>query len=142
MSSVIENSHNLPKQPVLFFDGVCGLCNHLVNITFRLDKQQAILFTPLQGELANATLPPMEDDARDWSMVFWNGEQLFVKSDATLELCRELGGLMKLFVVFRIVPEGLRDAIYMAFARTRYGWFGVKESCRVPSEEERARFLP
>ena len=142
MSSVTENSHKLPKQPVLFFDGVCGLCNHLVNMILRLDKQQAILFTPLQGELATATLPPMEDDARDWSMVFWNGEQLFEKSDATLELCRELGGLMKLFVVFRIVPKGLRDTIYMAVARTRYRWFGVKESCRVPSEEERARFLP
>ena len=138
-TSIVSDSDT---HPILFFDGVCGLCNRLVTIVLRLDRKQWIRFSPLQGETARAMLPPLSEDAREWSIVFWDGECLYTESDAILALCRELGGVMKVLTVFRWIPHGVRDPIYRALARTRYRWFGTLDACRVPNEEEQARFLP
>ncbi|RME58755.1 thiol-disulfide oxidoreductase DCC, partial [Candidatus Parcubacteria bacterium] len=35
----------------------------------------------------------------------------------------------------------LRDGVYFWVARQRYRWFGRRETCRLPSAEERERFL-
>lgn len=132
----------LDARPIVFFDGVCGLCNHLVNTVIRLDKKQEILFAPLQGETAHENLPPLCEDACDWSMVFWDGTRMHTESDANMALLREMGGVVSLLSVFRWIPRFLRDSVYRAVARTRYRWFGTLDSCRVPTAEEAARFLP
>lgn len=137
-----HESKVLDTQPILFFDGICGLCNRLVNIVLRLDRKQLIRFSPLQGETARAMLPPLPEDAREWSMVYWDGERVHTDSDANLVLCRDLGGVLSVLSVLRWIPRGVRDPVYRTLARTRYRWFGTLESCRVPSAEEEARFLP
>jgi predicted DCC family thiol-disulfide oxidoreductase YuxK len=40
-----------------------------------------------------------------------------------------------------LLPVPLRDAVYDIVARNRYQWFGKATMCRVPSQEEKPRFL-
>ncbi len=69
-------------------------------------------------------------------------EKIYFRSDAALRLLDHVGGLWRVVSWLRIIPRPLRDWVYDLIARHRYQWFGKFETCRVPSPEVRARFLP
>lgn len=127
-------------RPILFFDGVCGLCNAAVDFVMRHDARQCFLFATLQGETASAQLGVQPDQTFDTVIVVEGGRR-FERSDAALHIARQLGWPWKALSWLRIVPRPLRDAVYGWVARHRYGWFGQKETCRMPTPAERARFL-
>jgi len=128
--------------PVLFFDGVCGLCNHVIDFVIARDRAGTFRFAPLQGETARERLP--EADLRDLNtMVLWEEQGVFRKSTAATRVLIRLGGVWRLIgSALRLVPRPLRDAGYSLVARHRYRIFGKKETCRMPTAAERARFLP
>lgn len=132
----------LPSHPIIFFDGVCELCNTLVDRVLRIDTQHVLRFAPLQGETARAIVSPLPDDARDWSMLFWDGHTLYSHSDAPIQLYRHLGGWRKLAIIAWLVPRWIRDPAYRLLARNRYRWFGQRSACRLPNDTEQERFLP
>jgi predicted DCC family thiol-disulfide oxidoreductase YuxK len=129
-------------KPVIFFDDVCVMCNGFVNILLRVDRRQRFFFAPLRGETASRLLPPLPDDASKWSMVYVDESGIHDQSDASLEVYRRLGGLWWLLSLARFVPRAIRDPIYRVIAKNRYRWFGKRETCRIPSADERERFLP
>ncbi|MGF1450293.1 MAG: thiol-disulfide oxidoreductase DCC family protein [Opitutales bacterium] len=137
------------EQPILFFDGVCNLCNAAVRVVLRLDRRGRLLLAPLQGAAARAHLPEeLRDVGEHGSLVLWRpaGRDYaeagtFVRSDAVLEVARQLSWPWKAARVLRVVPRPWRDAVYRWVARNRYAWFGRAEACRLPTPEERARFL-
>jgi predicted DCC family thiol-disulfide oxidoreductase YuxK len=131
-----------PAHPTVFFDGVCGLCNRFVDRLLRADKRRVLRFAPLQGETARALLPPLPDDAADWTVIYLDERGMHVRSDAALEIWRRLGGVRGLLALARFVPRFVRDPIYRWIARHRYRWFGRRDTCRVPSPAERPWFLP
>jgi hypothetical protein len=63
-------TENRVEKPIIFFDGVCGMCNAFVDLILRFDQEQTFLFAPLQGSTARDLLPPLTGDAREWSMVY------------------------------------------------------------------------
>ncbi|MCS6976676.1 MAG: DCC1-like thiol-disulfide oxidoreductase family protein [Gemmatales bacterium] len=130
------------EQPIIFFDGVCGLCNRFVDTMLRADKDGIFRFAPLQGETAKALLPPLGEDAGAWSVVYRDSQGTYRESEAVLRAMKRLGGWWGMLAVLRIVPRPVRDGIYRLIARNRYRWFGKRTSCRLPTPEERARFLP
>ena len=129
------------EAPILFFDGVCGLCNHSVDFVLRNDRRGTIRFAPLQGQTASKLLP--EADLRNLnSVVFQVRGQAFRQSTAIVGLLREMGGVWSLLgLLLWLVPSPLRNLGYRIVARFRYRMFGQKETCRMPKPEERARFL-
>jgi len=130
------------EKPVIFFDDVCGMCNGFVNLLLRIDHQQRFLFAPLRGETASKLLPPLPDDPTKWSMVYVDESGIHDQSDASLEVYRRLGGFWWLLSLARLVPRVIRNPVYRVIARNRYRWFGKRDTCRIPSAEERTRFLP
>ncbi len=128
--------------PIIFFDGVCGVCNAFVDIMLRIDKRQVFLFAPIQGETAQKLLPPLGDNPGEWSIVLLDEAGVLERSDACLAIARRLGGVWRVFGWLRFLPRALRDGVYRVIARNRYRWFGKRETCRVPTVEERARFMP
>lgn len=128
-------------KPVIFFDDVCVMCNGFVNFMLRVDRRQQFLFAPLRGETASKLLPPLSDDPTTWSMVYVDESGIHDQSDASLEVYRRLGGAWWLLSLARFVPRAIRNPVYRVLARNRYRWFGKRETCRLPSPEERARFL-
>ncbi len=128
---------------VVYFDGVCNLCNGAVNFLIDRDKNKKLTFASLQSEagedaLRRYGLPSGEYD----SFIFLNENgQLYQKSDAVLEVVKVLGGGWSLLYGFKIIPRSFRDWIYTQVAQNRYRWFGKRAECRLPTPELKARFL-
>lgn len=131
---------NNSDNPVIFFDGVCGLCNGFVDFVMKVDKQQLFKFSPLQSEYAKRLLLP-EDVTELKSVIVQINGRTYKKSDAVFEVFRELGGSWKALRILKILPRPLRNSAYDMVAKYRYKLFGKKESCRLPSPEERQRFI-
>ena len=130
------------EKPIIFFDGVCAMCNTFVNLALRIDRKKQFLFAPLQGETAKKLLPPLSDDPTEWSMIYLDERGTHDQLDASLEVYRRLGGIWWILSLMRYIPRGIRTPAYRVLARNRYRWFGKKEACRIPTAEERSRFLP
>ena len=126
---------------IVYFDGVCGMCNYFVNFLIRQDKNNKLLFTPLQGETARKNLNI--DLSKKLDTVFFQTEKgIYNKSEAAVRILYTTGGIWKFFIVSLIIPAFIRNFVYDIIANNRYKWFGKKESCRIPSVEERKKFLP
>ena len=128
--------------PILLFDGVCNLCNGVVQWVIARDPAAQFRFASLQSEAGRTLLAQhqLPLDAMD-TVVLVDGAAHWRKSDAALEMLRRLGGAWPLLSALRVVPRGLRDAAYDWIARNRYGWWGKRDECWIPTPELRARFL-
>ncbi|MES2734060.1 MAG: thiol-disulfide oxidoreductase DCC family protein [Bacteroidota bacterium] len=131
----------------ILFDGVCNFCNATINYIIDHDKAGKFVFAPLQSEVGQQLLAAHHyeanklSDDRLRSVVLIKDGKAYEKSDAALEIARNLAGLWPLLYGFKIVPRFIRDFFYDLVARNRYRWFGKQESCRLPTPEMRQRFL-
>ena len=130
------------SHPILFFDGVCGLCNRFVDLLLKADSRDRFRYAPLQGVTAQRTLG-LQDRAGDpQSFVFYEKDRLYEQSDAVLLAVGRLDGVWRLAALLFVFPRPLRDLVYRYVARNRYRWFGRRDACRLPTPEEQERFLP
>jgi predicted DCC family thiol-disulfide oxidoreductase YuxK len=128
-------------KPIIFYDDVCVMCNAFVNFMLNVDRRQQFLFAPLGGETSQKILPPLPVDPGEWSMIYVDESGIHDQSDASLEVYRRMGGLWWLLSLARFVPRWIRNPAYRVLARNRYRWFGKRDTCRLPTAEEKARFL-
>jgi predicted DCC family thiol-disulfide oxidoreductase YuxK len=130
------------KSPILLFDGVCNLCNASVQWVLKRDKKGVFKFAALQSETGQAFLKKFGFSSENFdTVVLVDGERIFTRSDAPLEIVRRLGGFWSLLLVFKIIPRPVRNAVYDWVARNRYRWFGRKEECMLPRPEWKERFV-
>jgi predicted DCC family thiol-disulfide oxidoreductase YuxK len=135
--------------PILLYDGVCGLCNRLVQFVLRRDPAGVVRFAALQSELATRILTRHGADARDLDTVYvvvnyeLSDENLLSLSDAVIFILQHLGAadLRGAGRVLQVVPRPLREWGYRLVARNRYRIFGRYDTCPMPTEEFRSRFL-
>jgi predicted DCC family thiol-disulfide oxidoreductase YuxK len=137
-----------PRRTVVFYDGVCGLCNRLNQFLLRRDRQGRILFATLQGQIARTVLARHGAEPSDLDTVYvisdWQAstERALSRSAAVLHAVEQLGGGWALLArIGRVVPTALADIVYRLVARHRYRLFGKYESCLLPPREWRSRFL-
>lgn len=126
---------------IIFFDGVCHLCNGFVDFILKNDQQKKFKFAPLQGSTALSQLEPHYREKLS-SVIVKTPTQVLEKSDAILFVLNSLGGVYSFVTIFRIVPKSLRDLIYDWIAKNRYSWFGERDSCRLPLPSEKDQLLP
>ena len=134
--------------PIILYDGVCGLCNGLVQFLIKRDKRGALRFASLQSDFAAKVLGRHGIDPKDLDTVHvvvnyeQADERVLNRSDAILRACGELGGFWNAgAATAQIIPRALRDLVYRLVARSRYRVFGKYETCRVPEPNQRSRFL-
>ncbi len=137
-----------PANPILFYDGVCGLCNRLVQFVLKRDARDYFRFASLQSDFVVRILQRHGLDPRDldtFYMVTDYGqpdERLTARSDAALAVLRQLGGVWgAMALVLRVLPRWLRDWGYGLVARTRYRIFGKYDTCPLPEQKQRHKFL-
>lgn len=129
--------------PVLFFDGVCNLCNGAVQFIIKHDKTGRIKFASLQsaaGLQAQEAVSRLKGYVPD-SLIFFTEGNYYTESDAALEVTRFLDGFWKGIGNLRIFPRGLRNGVYRGIAKQRYSWFGRRDSCMLPTPELKDRFI-
>lgn len=135
------------SNPIVLYDGVCGLCNRLVQFLLKHDSHDRFRFASLQSEFAQRLMTRHGVDPHDLDTVYvvkdpdQPTESLLARSDAILYMLRELGGIWCLAGIGRVLPRALRDAVYKIVARNRYRVFGKHESCMLPEPKHRAKFL-
>lgn len=124
---------------IVYFDGLCGLCNGFVDFLLRHDRAHRLRFASLRGATAatQAGLPSGMD-----SVVVVHHGRVLLRTDAALFVLQQLGGVFALSRVFTVVPRSWRDAVYGVIARHRYRWFGRRAQCRLPAPHEAPWFLP
>lgn len=126
--------------PILFFDGVCNLCNGFIDLLLRHGFQGKV--STLQGETAKMVLP-MEDREGMMSVIYWRNHQLLRQGQAIRWALKDSQGLLRfLGILLSVVPLGVTNWVYKVMASNRYRIFGKKESCRLPTEAEKEKFLP
>ena len=128
---------------VVFFDGVCNLCNWSVDFIIKRDPKGVFKFASLQSDVAQRLLKQQQAvvDNGMRTIVLLKNDRLYYRSDAVLEICRDLSNPWPLLSTFKVIPRFIRDAVYRLISRNRYRWFGQKDTCRVPTVEEQLRFL-
>lgn len=127
---------------IVLFDGVCNLCNFAVDLIIRNDKKGRLKVGALQDAKTKELLKEYDINSEYLdSIILIRGDRVFYKSRAALEVTKQLKGLWPLLYGFIIVPNFVRDPVYDWIARNRYRWYGKRDTCRLPTPEERARFL-
>lgn len=134
--------------PILLYDGVCGLCHRLVQFILRHDHAAIFRFAALQSQFAAPILARHDANLTDLDTVYvvvnhdLADERLLPRSDAVLFTLQQLGGLWRTAAfLLRLFPLAIRDAAYGLVARNRYRTFGRYESCPIPTQATRTRFL-
>ncbi|MEQ9404180.1 MAG: DCC1-like thiol-disulfide oxidoreductase family protein [Cyclobacteriaceae bacterium] len=129
------------EHAVVFFDGVCNLCNASVRFIIKRDSKDYFRFASLQGDYARDTLP--EDLTRNGTLpsLVLLDKELHTKSSAALGIARHLSGVWPIFSVFTITPAFIRDFIYDLIAKNRYWLFGKKDVCMLPAPELQHLFI-
>lgn len=133
------------NQPIIiFFDGVCGLCNHFVDFVIQEDKAKTIKYAPLQGPTASDKLGASEKESLETVRVFDPmSQKIYDRSGAIVRTLCSLGGFWRVFGTLLILtPRTIRDSGYDLVAKHRYRLFGKKDACRLPTPAERDLFLP
>ncbi len=133
---------NIQNQPLVLFDGVCNLCNTSIQYIIKNDHQQKFKFASLQSDAAKEILLQFQKNNSDLdSIILIYKGKIYSHSSAIIRVAKLLGGINLFAIIFWIVPKPIRDWVYNYIAKNRYKWYGKRESCMIPTEGLKKRFL-
>ena len=134
--------------PIILYDGVCGLCDRFTQFVLKRDTRDLFRFASLQSEFAAQVLRGYGINPQQLDTVYvivnfkQPDQQLLARSAAAIFVMKQLGGIWRVVALgLRILPRPLRAAAYNFVARNRYRWFGKYESCLLPDPRQRHKFL-
>jgi predicted DCC family thiol-disulfide oxidoreductase YuxK len=139
------STHETPT--IIFYDGVCGLCNRLVQFLLKRDRADRLRFASLQSDFARTVLQRHNLDPMDLDTVHIvlnhskPDERVLSRSDAVIDAVQKLGGPWQVIGLGKLLPQSLRDALYALVARNRYSIFGKSDSCMLPEPHQRQKFI-
>jgi predicted DCC family thiol-disulfide oxidoreductase YuxK len=127
---------------IVFYDGYCPMCNAWVRAILRWDKKKLFHFAPLQSDMARRTLQPlMPDFEKQDTLVFFNEDRVYVRSDAALKVAALLPAPFSWLAIGQLFPRFLRDGVYRWVARNRFRIHKKLDECPLPPPEWRERFI-
>ena len=131
----------IENKKIIFYDGLCSMCNRFVRILITLDKKEKFLLASLQGKNGKILQKKFSKELHEVDSVIFYNKQVYTKSSAVINILSELGGLYKLAYIFNIIPSFISDSIYDYIARNRFQWFGKLDKCPMPEKKNISRFL-
>ena len=131
----------IENKKIIFYDGLCSMCNRFVRILITLDKKEKFLLASLQGKNGKILQKKFSKELHEVDSVIFYNKQVYTKSSAVINILSELGGLYKLAYIFNIIPSLISDSIYDYIARNRFQWFGKLDKCPMPEKKNISRFL-
>ena len=133
----------MKRKRIILFDGVCNLCNASVTFILQKEKEPVFQFASLQSSAGQRLLEEI-GLPKDYNQAVVLIDHGYVSLGATAAL--KIGQQLRFpwsflsSVGFR-VPPLIRDWVYNQIAVHRYGWFGKRNVCMIPTENLKARFL-
>jgi predicted DCC family thiol-disulfide oxidoreductase YuxK len=126
---------------IILFDGVCNLCNNTVLFLIKYDKKNIFKFAASQTNAGENIIRQYSISNEGKSVIFIKDGIVFYKSDAVIEIAKLIKGWPYIFKYASLFPKFFRDGMYNLIAKNRYSLFGKKETCMIPTEKNRNRFL-
>jgi len=139
----IEELEELSEShPIIFYDGICVLCDKSIQFFIKHDHSYQLRFAMLQSDIGKKILQKIgRSTEKIDTTILVHKRSYFIASDVGIIASQYLSNPYKLFYNFRIIPKFIRDFIYWIIAKNRYHWFGKDESCLVPSDEIKKQLI-
>lgn len=131
----------IPNKHIIFFDGVCNLCNSSVDFIIKRDSKKEFIFESLQSNNASIILGHELTKSLQYIVVRTANNEILTKSKAVFFIASRLKGFVRTFLIFKILPDFVNDFFYQLIAKYRYGLFGKRNICRLPDPNDKLRFL-
>ncbi len=136
---------NTAGHPIIFFDGMCNLCNASVNFIISHDKTGHFKFAALQSDFASAFLKNFDylknKTVLPDSLILIEDDKIYFKSEAAIRIAGKMSGIWKTLIVLKVIPLLVRDWLYDCIANNRYKIFGKRQTCMVPTPDISKRFF-
>jgi predicted DCC family thiol-disulfide oxidoreductase YuxK len=127
---------------IVYYDGVCGLCDGFVELLVKLDKNKKLKFSSLQGKSGRILLNKLNLDLEEFDTVLFKvNDQVYTKSTAVFKIINSIGGIIKLFLVFNLLPRRFNDWIYSKIAKNRFKIFGKLDKCDISKFNKPGQFI-
>ena len=127
---------------IILFDGVCNMCIGSVQFIIKKDSKDIFRLASIQSSVGQEIIKKYSIDIQKKdSIVLINGGNISYQSTAVLYVLYKLNTFWKFFLIFYIIPYPIRDYIYYLVAKSRYSLFGKRDTCIVPDEYIKSKFL-
>jgi predicted DCC family thiol-disulfide oxidoreductase YuxK len=127
---------------IILFDGVCKFCHASVQFVIKRDRKNRFVFCPIQSDKGQELMSQYGlSDSQLSSMLLLQDNRAYRKSTAALNIAKQLRMPWPLLFMFIVVPTFIRDRIYDYIGNHRYQWFGKYDSCWIPDDETRKKFI-
>jgi predicted DCC family thiol-disulfide oxidoreductase YuxK len=133
-----DTALGLQKKGVIRFDGVCNLCNGFVQFVISKDNRDIFRFKTLQS---NEEENEPEQETNYSTILLEKHDLQYDKSDAFANIVRELKSGWSYLYLTTFVPKFIRNFVYTIVAKNRYKMFGKQDSCMLPTENLKKKFL-
>ena len=143
----VQGSPTASGRHLLLYDGVCGLCNGLIQAVLAGDRRSEFHFAALQSPVAAAVLDRFGSDPHDLDTFhvvadYRSGpSRHLTKGRAVLFVMTALDWPWRAAGLLTVLPDWVLNTVYDLVARHRYRVFGQYERCPVPRPEHRDRFI-
>jgi predicted DCC family thiol-disulfide oxidoreductase YuxK len=117
------------------------MCNNCVKYLIKLDKDEVFKFSSTNGVTAKKIFEKYTDQLEEIDSIVFYNKNIFVKSEAIINIIYELGGVYKLSLLFRILPKKILNILYDYIASNRNRWFGKLDKCSIAEKKNISRFL-
>lgn len=134
---------SLPKdKKIVLFDGICNYCNDKINFIIKNDKQDVFRFVAIQSETGQKIIKYLGIDTSIDSIILYEPDYAyFIKSEAVFRIIKYLSSSVRLMLFFNFIPTSIKNVFYDIIAKNRYNWYGKKESCMMPTEDVKRKFI-
>ena len=127
---------------IVYFDGVCGLCDWSVNLLVKMDTQKNLKFSSLQGTSGQILLSDLKIDLNEFNTVLFKiNDQVYTKSTAVFKIIQSIGGFFKILLIFNLLPTRFNDLVYSKIAKYRYKYFGKLDKCDISKFNTPGQFI-
>lgn len=126
---------------IILFDGVCNLCGNTVSLLIKYDKNNIFHFAAMQTKTGENIMQEFRVLNDRKSIILIKEGTVFYKSEAIIEIAKQITGWPSILKYGFLFPKFLRDGMYDLIAKNRYFLFGKKDTCSTPSEKDIKRFI-
>jgi predicted DCC family thiol-disulfide oxidoreductase YuxK len=126
---------------IILFDGVCNLCSNSVSLLIKYDKNNIFRFAAMQTKAGERIMQEYHILNDRKSIILIKKGTVFYKSDAVIEIAKQITGWPSILKYGFLFPKFLRDGMYDLIAKNRYFLFGKKDTCSTPSEKDIKKFI-
>lgn len=128
------------NKSIILFDGECNFCNASIQFVLNHEKKSELYFSSLQSNTGKE-IQEHFGITNSESVILIENNKLYIKSTAALRITKYLKGGFPILYIFIIIPPFIRNVIYDYIAKKRYKWFGKTDTCMIPNDQIKHRFI-